>query len=334
MNNDVVIMTACDQRYYPLCVDLIASIKGACGFMPRMRVLDVGMLPSQIAELAAIVETVTQPGWDVGEGMKLPTRYRAMTARPFLPKYAGDAVVIAWIDSDAWIQRYEPVQSLINAARHGQLAIVEERYGSGFSVNVIDQQGMLQTIGYNSSSIRANIRNCYDKCFGSDVAGKFADLPPFNSGVFALRAESPSWAIWQETFTPALARHFHFLAEQSALNVAIRQGLIPVSEQPQDANYTCHQELPWYSADSGVLTFPRDAGHPLGVVHLCDTKNYSNLPIPQSPHGLPQPMSLWYRSIQKKRVSANAQNWGAVRRNTPCPCGSGRKYKHCHGAYT
>jgi preprotein translocase subunit SecA len=26
-----------------------------------------------------------------------------------------------------------------------------------------------------------------------------------------------------------------------------------------------------------------------------------------------------------------AEGWGKVGRNTPCPCGSGRKYKHCHG---
>ena len=25
--------------------------------------------------------------------------------------------------------------------------------------------------------------------------------------------------------------------------------------------------------------------------------------------------------------------WGRVSRNEPCPCGSGQKYKHCHGAY-
>ena len=25
--------------------------------------------------------------------------------------------------------------------------------------------------------------------------------------------------------------------------------------------------------------------------------------------------------------------WGRVSRNAPCPCGSGRKYKHCHGAF-
>jgi preprotein translocase subunit SecA len=25
--------------------------------------------------------------------------------------------------------------------------------------------------------------------------------------------------------------------------------------------------------------------------------------------------------------------WGRVSRNAPCPCGSGKKYKHCHGAF-
>ena len=25
--------------------------------------------------------------------------------------------------------------------------------------------------------------------------------------------------------------------------------------------------------------------------------------------------------------------WGRIARNEPCPCGSGKKYKHCHGAF-
>jgi preprotein translocase subunit SecA len=25
--------------------------------------------------------------------------------------------------------------------------------------------------------------------------------------------------------------------------------------------------------------------------------------------------------------------WGKVGRNEPCPCGSGKKFKHCHGRY-
>jgi preprotein translocase subunit SecA len=30
---------------------------------------------------------------------------------------------------------------------------------------------------------------------------------------------------------------------------------------------------------------------------------------------------------------ANPSTWGKVQRNALCPCGSGKKYKHCHGAY-
>ncbi|HVB90370.1 MAG TPA: preprotein translocase subunit SecA, partial [Beijerinckiaceae bacterium] len=32
------------------------------------------------------------------------------------------------------------------------------------------------------------------------------------------------------------------------------------------------------------------------------------------------------------RDPADPSTWGKVGRNEPCPCGSGRKYKHCHGA--
>jgi preprotein translocase subunit SecA len=30
---------------------------------------------------------------------------------------------------------------------------------------------------------------------------------------------------------------------------------------------------------------------------------------------------------------ADPATWGKVQRNAPCPCGSGKKFKHCHGAY-
>ncbi|OHV78296.1 preprotein translocase subunit SecA [Ensifer sp. LCM 4579] len=33
------------------------------------------------------------------------------------------------------------------------------------------------------------------------------------------------------------------------------------------------------------------------------------------------------------RNPADPSTWGKVARNEPCPCGSGKKYKHCHGIY-
>jgi preprotein translocase subunit SecA len=32
------------------------------------------------------------------------------------------------------------------------------------------------------------------------------------------------------------------------------------------------------------------------------------------------------------RLAEDPSTWGKVGRNEPCPCGSGKKYKHCHGA--
>jgi preprotein translocase subunit SecA len=34
-----------------------------------------------------------------------------------------------------------------------------------------------------------------------------------------------------------------------------------------------------------------------------------------------------------ERNPADPESWGKVGRNEPCPCGSGKKYKHCHGQF-
>ena len=33
------------------------------------------------------------------------------------------------------------------------------------------------------------------------------------------------------------------------------------------------------------------------------------------------------------RDPRNPASWGKIGRNEDCPCGSGKKYKHCHGKY-
>jgi preprotein translocase subunit SecA len=51
-------------------------------------------------------------------------------------------------------------------------------------------------------------------------------------------------------------------------------------------------------------------------------------PPAQAPVALqPQPQ----RGPAPERVATDPSTWGKVGRNEPCPCGSGKKYKHCHG---
>jgi preprotein translocase subunit SecA len=39
------------------------------------------------------------------------------------------------------------------------------------------------------------------------------------------------------------------------------------------------------------------------------------------------------RVAAAERRPNDPKTWGKVGRNEPCPCGSGKKYKHCHGRY-
>jgi preprotein translocase subunit SecA len=36
---------------------------------------------------------------------------------------------------------------------------------------------------------------------------------------------------------------------------------------------------------------------------------------------------------QTERNSNDPSSWGKVGRNELCPCGSGKKFKHCHGKF-
>jgi preprotein translocase subunit SecA len=38
-------------------------------------------------------------------------------------------------------------------------------------------------------------------------------------------------------------------------------------------------------------------------------------------------------AVATQRKQTDPTSWGKVGRNEPCPCGSGKKYKHCHGRY-
>ena len=49
----------------------------------------------------------------------------------------------------------------------------------------------------------------------------------------------------------------------------------------------------------------------------------------------PLQLGQFRHEVRAKDAAADPNNpatWGKVQRNSPCPCGSGRKFKHCHGA--
>ena len=311
--NRVLFFTACDAEYFALCMDLIASLKHAVpADIPRMRILDVGLHPQQSAELRKQVEAVIEPGWDLGQRGSYPTWFRAMTSRPFLPNYASDAEIIVWIDSDAWIQCWHPLDNLIRAASGGELAIVEEQFGAGFAARVEAPTGPV-IHRFTADTIKAQQRHYYEVSFGPEIAAAYGNLPPFNSGVFALRADSPTWATWRDVLASAAV--LHPLVEQQALCIAIRQGRVPVVLQELEANFVCAHELPWFDPSNRRFTLPKKKDAPLGIVHLTVAKQFARLPIPTFPNGDVLQMSLLFRDLQ--RVEHHQQ--GPLQNVSPTP---------------
>ena len=48
--------------------------------------------------------------------------------------------------------------------------------------------------------------------------------------------------------------------------------------------------------------------------------------------GLPQAHAMGVLPVRTDPIDANdPSTWRSVGRNAQCPCGSGQKYKHCHG---
>jgi len=49
--------------------------------------------------------------------------------------------------------------------------------------------------------------------------------------------------------------------------------------------------------------------------------------------GMGSPAGALLRQPAAARNPTDPQSWGKVGRNEPCPCGSGKKFKHCHGKF-
>jgi preprotein translocase subunit SecA len=54
---------------------------------------------------------------------------------------------------------------------------------------------------------------------------------------------------------------------------------------------------------------------------------------PAEARGAPRRAPIQTRKTAGALDPKNPATWGKVARNAPCPCGSGRKYKHCHGKH-
>lgn len=265
--SSVAVVAAANAPYFPLLRGLVQSIQAAPTLSQHdLCILDLGLEPEQCQWLEGIGATLVQPGWDCDFPGRdsCPSHYRAMTARPYLPKHFPGYEVYLWIDSDAWVQDDTPFPAFIRAARRGQLAIVPEMDRSYWP-------------HYRRPKLWTQNHKAFAWSFTLKVGDRLGRNPILNSGVFALAGDAPHWALWAEAHKRILNKKrwkppfesnsfYFFIAEQTALNYVVFGDKQPASFLPAYCNWFCGKGTPLWTGTH--LVEPNEPHTPLAVVHL------------------------------------------------------------------
>jgi hypothetical protein len=220
---------------------------------------DLGCTSTQLAWLEARTHKLLRPKDDFNiadmEGFQ-PYRL-GQACRPLLPKYLPGYSTYIWMDADAWVQDPAIVKQFADTAEKNLTAIVPECDVAYPFLR--DPASALQFHRYKYHQWSAS--------YGEDEARKYALLPIFNNGVFAMGAQSTIWSLWERNLALSLQRGLTALFDQLSLQKTLLEAG-GMHALPSRANWMSHYALPHRRAEDGVWIEPRLSGQPIGIMHL------------------------------------------------------------------
>lgn len=260
----MVIVTAADARYFGLLRDLLLSLEAArsqpeaTGGTAEVDIgfLDLGLTAEQRAWLAPRVTAMTVPGWDlaVPEAVRAAKPHlRALTVRPFLPRYFPGYDTYFWIDADVWVQRWQGIDMFRQAAQLGDLAAT-----SHSDRCYPHRPGVIR---YRHRRLAAG--------FGKPVADDLIFQHYLNAGVFAAQAGSPLWNVWAEAFQQGIeASQGTVVDDQTALNYSLYHRGLTAHLLPAICNWQNHLAMPAWQPRGGYFCEPYLPHAPIALMHL------------------------------------------------------------------
>ena len=260
-----LIVTAADDNFFPLLHDLLSSLNQ---WQERpftdIAVFDLGLSPGRKDWLARVARYIVEPRWDlpVNDAVRAtrPSN-RALTVRPFLPRYFPGYDIYIWMDADTWVQERFAIERYVAAAADGHLAAVPHSHTA--------YRHPLELVQWRRRSIR--------DYFGQEAVERGLWHAYVNAGVFALRADAPHWALWAKWFRTGLENTFgKQCCDQSALNHTVWTEHLPVTLLPALCNWLCHLAVPRFDPARARFCEPDGEARSIGILHLLGkTKNFT-----------------------------------------------------------
>ena len=263
----ITLITAADANYFDYLTGLIDSVLAApVARSYALSILDVGLDAEQVTVLRDRGLAVAKAGWDVEFPGRdsMPEYYKAMTARPYLPRYFPGHDVYLWLDSDAWVQDDSVFPYFVRGALRGQVACVPE----------LDRGYWTQ---YRRPKLWTQNHKAFAWAYGLRAGDRWGRNPIVGVGIFALSADAPHWAAWADAHRRALTRRrrkppglgnfYAFLSEQTAFNYMIFADKLPATFLPAYTHWVCGKGDLLFDEASGRLVEPHEPHQPIGVVH-------------------------------------------------------------------
>ncbi|MEO8557902.1 MAG: hypothetical protein ABI439_02480 [Rhodospirillales bacterium] len=289
MSDRLIIISGGDAKYFPLLRACLSSIRDKPeGRDVALGILDLGLTDEQRDWLRGIDATIVKPGWDIElhRAQPLAEHYKALTARPFLPRHFPGYDLYLWIDADAWVQDWSAVELFRRAAQDGALACVPE----------IDRS--YRNFFHAWQEFHDVIHAGYREAFDEATATEMVRHPLINSGVFALQPQSPTWEVWAKLVGQGLSRSDNFLTEQNALNIAVYRHGVKKHFLPVTCNWAAHHSTPAWDVARSCFVEPCLPHNKIGILHLTVwTKDQPTADVVQvggAESGRTRPMGLRY----------------------------------------
>jgi len=253
-----IAITGGDANYFDLLRDCVGSLRAAEeGRAMALGILDCGLTAEQRAWFVEQGATLVVPEWDFDfpGRAKLKDGYKALTARPFLPRYFPGFDLYFWIDADCWVQQGDAIALFLRAARTGALAAAPEIHRS------------MRHYRHAWTEFSTINGAAYAAAFGRETADRLIRYPLINAGVFALKSDAPHWQGWADLLGGALQRSAD-MTDQIALNVLVYDRGYACEPLPSRCNWPVHHATPAWDAERSLFVEPAMPYDPLGILHL------------------------------------------------------------------
>lgn len=253
-----IAITGGDAAYFDLMRDCIGSLQATAeGRAMALGILDCGLTDEQRAWCRARGAMLVVPEWDFDFPGRdgLMEGYKALTARPFLPRYFRGFDLYLWIDGDCWVQQGDALALFLAAARTGKLAAAPEIHRS------------MRHYRHAWTEFSTVNGAAFEACFDRATAERLVRYPLINAGVFALASDAPHWRGWSDLLGEALQRSTA-MTDQIALNVLVYDHGFSCEPLPSRCNWPVHHATPAWDASRRLFVEPAMPYEALGILHL------------------------------------------------------------------